>query len=276
MNIYKSPLNYAGSKHELIPELLTYFPSTDSVSTFYDVFAGGLSVSINTNYKKTISNDIIKPLIDFYQILKKSADNNNIMSEINKIKSFAIDKESKSDFLSIRNKFNETNDPYLFFSLVSSCTNNLMRFNKSFKFNQSFGKRSINDNTVKKLFDYCNILKNKDIIFSCSDYISLFNNNTINKEDFVYLDPPYGNISEAGYNAYWSKSHENDIYNLLNDLDKSGIRFALSGMSIHKGIDNPNLSKLLKFNIINLEHSYEKVARKKNVGQSQEILVTNY
>ena len=67
----KSPLNYAGSKHDLMEQLLQHFPSPESVEVFYDVFAGGLSVSINTDYKKTIANDIIKPLIEFYYNLNK-------------------------------------------------------------------------------------------------------------------------------------------------------------------------------------------------------------
>jgi site-specific DNA-adenine methylase len=77
-----------------------------------------------------------------------------------------------------------------------------MRFNKSFKFNQSFGKRTINDSTIQKLKDYIEVIKEKEINFVCGDYKSLFTNYPPTTEDFIYLDPPYL-ISEAGYNAYW-------------------------------------------------------------------------
>lgn len=272
----KSPLNYSGSKHELMPQLLQHFPTSESVEVFYDVFAGGLSVSINTNYKKTISNDIIKPLIEFYYNLKSASSKNKIDEEIQKIKSFAINKESQEEYYDVRERFNDTYDPYLFFALVSSCTNNMMRFNNSFKFNQSFGKRTINDSTIQKLTDYCNVLKNKDIYFSNFNFQDLFKIQPITDKDFVYLDPPYAFITEAGYNAYWSKSNEDYLYTLLDSLNERGIRFALSGVSIHKGLVNPNIDKLKKYKIINLEHNYEKVARKKAVGESQEILVINY
>jgi DNA adenine methylase len=274
--IFKSPLNYAGSKQDLIPQLLQHFPSPESVDRFYDVFCGGLSVTINTPYKKVISNDIIKPLIQFYCSLKQSSDNDLTEEEIEKIKSFAISKESQDEFNKIRAEFNKTGNPYQFFALVSSCTNNMMRFNKSFKFNQTFGKRTINDNTIQKLKDYCNVLKNKEIHFSCSNYKNLFELFSPNSNDFIYLDPPYAYLSEAGYNAYWSKDDENYLYTLIDNLDKSGIRFALSGMSINKGIKNTNLDKLDKYKIINLDFDYQKVARKKNLGDSQEILVINY
>jgi site-specific DNA-adenine methylase len=138
-----------------------------------------------------------------------------------------------------------------------------MRFNNSFKFNQSFGKRTINDSTIQKLREYCNVLKDKDIYFSNFNYQDLFKIQPVSDKDFVYLDSPYFALSEAGYNAYWSKQLEDGLYDLLNELDSKGIRFALSGMSIHKGIPNPNLSKLARFKILNLDFNYQKVARKR-------------
>ncbi len=270
----KSPLNYAGSKHDLMGQLIKHFPKKESVEVFYDVFAGGLSVSINTNYKKTIANDIIKPLIGFYHNLNSASKKGLIDNEIEQIKSFAINKESQEDYYKIREEFNNTNDPYLFFALVSSCTNNMMRFNNSFKFNQSFGKRTINDSTIQKLKDYCNVLKDKDIYFSNFNFQDLFKIHPITDKDFVYLDPPYM-ISEAGYNAYWSKSMEDSLYDLLDELDSKNIRFAMSNVLKHKGVDNPYLWRIKKYKIIELEYNYEKVSRKKG-GESQEILVINY
>jgi hypothetical protein len=50
------------------------------------MFLCGLSVSVNTSYKKTISNDIIKPLSQFYYNLKTASYKNLIDEEIEKIK----------------------------------------------------------------------------------------------------------------------------------------------------------------------------------------------
>lgn len=273
--IYNSPTNYSGSKTKILPQLLEYFPKKEDVSTFYDIFTGGLSVSINTNYNKTISNDIIPALINFYKNLKKASDEDKIEEEIQKILSYKIDKIDKEKFLKYRKEFNiEKNDPYIFFTLICSSTNNLMRFNKKFEYNQTFGKRSINDNTVKKLIEYCNILKNKNITFTNHHYSNFFQLSNIQKEDFVYLDPPYGQTC-AGYNSIWSKRDEEYLYSIIDSLDKNGIRFALSGVSIHKGIKNPFIDRLSKYKIINIDQSYEKVAKIKGL-KSQEILVINY
>ena len=141
--ILKPPTNYSGSKDKIIEQLIEFFPKKETVDTFYDVFTGGLSVTMNTDYNKTISNDIIYPLIQFYKNLQLSCVNDKVDEEISKIISYGIAKESKQDFLKVREEFNKTNDPYLFFALVCSCNNNLMRFNKKLKFNQTFGKRTI-------------------------------------------------------------------------------------------------------------------------------------
>ena len=269
MKMIKSPTNYTGAKDKIMEQLLEYFPK--NVETFYDVFCGGLSVSLNSEYENIISNDIIEPLIRFYENLKKSE---SIEDEINYIKSFAIDKTSKDEFNEVRKKFNLNKDPYLFFSLVSSCTNNMMRFNKKFEFNQSFGKRTINSSTIEKLYQFGNELKRRNIKFTNLNFLELFEKFPPKKEDFVYLDPPYL-ITEAGYNAYWSKDLETKLYDIIDKLNNDGIRFALSGVSKHKGIVNPHLDRLSKYNIINIKHDYQKVARK-NIGETQEILVINY
>jgi DNA adenine methylase Dam len=269
--ILKPPTNFAGSKDKLMPQLLEYFPS--DVDRFYDLFCGGLSVSINSPYKNIIANDIIKPLINLYSNLKASSEN-NIEGEIEKIISFKIDKTSKEQFLKVREEFNSDGDPYKFFALVCSCTNNMMRFNKSFKFNQTFGERTINDNTIQKLRDYMFVMRNKNFNFSCQSYIDLLKLFPPNQKDFIYLDPPYL-ISEAGYNAYWSKELENGLYETIDDLDSKGIRFMMSNVSRHKGRDNPHMDKIKNYKIVELNFDYEKVARKKG-SDTKEIIVMNF
>ncbi len=98
----RPPTNYAGSKDKLMTQLLKYFPHPDVVDRFYDVFAGGLSVTINSPYKSVISNDIIVPLIKFYSNLKKAADEDKVNEEIEKILYHKVDKESKEDFLMLK------------------------------------------------------------------------------------------------------------------------------------------------------------------------------
>lgn len=183
--IYKSPLNFTGAKDKLMPVLLEHFPK--DVETFYDVFAGGLSVTVNCDYKNIVANDIITPMIDFYREIQNYK---NVYEFVEIVKKFAIPKDNQEEYNRVREQFNETENPYLFFALVSSCTNNMMRFNKKLKFNQTFGKRTINPSTIEKLVGYHTQLHKKNVTFTSQDYVSFLLEETPGKDDFVYLDPP--------------------------------------------------------------------------------------
>jgi len=267
--IYKSPLNFTGAKDKLMPVLLEHFPK--DVDTFYDVFAGGLSVTVNSDYVNVVANDIISPMIEFYNEFQFYLD---VDEFINMVKLHAISKTDKDEYNKVRDTFNMTQDPYLFFALVSSCTNNMMRFNKKLKFNQSFGKRTINPSTVEKLRDYHRIINEKCISFSNQDYISFLMVENPGEDDFVYLDPPYL-ITEAGYNAYWSWDKEHMLYQMLDMLDSRGVRFVMSNVLEHNGKVNPYINKLNKYKIVSLDFNYEKVAKKKGKG-TREVIIKNF
>jgi len=267
--IYQSPLNFTGAKHKLMPVLLEHFPT--DVDTFYDVFAGGLSVTVNSDYVNVVANDVISPMIEFYREFQYNLD---VDEFIRRVEGHALSKTDQDEYNTVREIFNETQDPYLFFALVSSCTNNMMRFNKRLKFNQSFGRRTINPSTIEKLRDYHQVINAKCISFSSRNYVEFLLEENPDEDDFVYLDPPYL-ITEAGYNAYWSWDKEMIMYNMLDMLDARGVRFVMSNVREHNGKVNPNLDKLNKYTIVDLDFDYEKVAKKKGKG-TIEIIVKNF
>lgn len=269
-NNIPSPFNYTGSKFKLLSQIKEYLPK--NINTFWDIFCGGGSVFINIEAKKKYANDIIKPLIDFYKFLQE----NNLETILKRINEVAIKKDNKTEYVNLRKKFNNNNYDNTqrcidFFILICSCTNNMIRFNKKFGFNQTWGKRGFNLNTEKKLIEFHNrIYKNNNIEFlNCS-----FDKLRVNKGDFVYLDPPYL-ITEAGYNAFWSKELEKKLYNFIDNLDSQNIKFMLSNVNKHKGLLNPHIDKLKKYKIIILNCNYNKVSRSGN-SDTEEILVINY
>ena len=95
----------------------------------------------------------------------------------------------------------------------------------------------------------------------------------------VYLDPPYTN-TEAGYNSYWSIALEERLYHYIKELHNKEHSFMLSGVKgKHKeGKESQIIQRFLDdgFNHAIIELDYEKVARKKNTKDSQEIIIYNY
>lgn len=268
MNIIQSPFNYTGSKANLIEQLHKSIPLNCSIC--YDIFCGGGGFFINSldQFNTIIANDIISPLIQFYQWLQitKWDDVLNIINQTN------ISLDNQEDYVNLRNKFNQEKNFIDFFILVCSCTNNMMRFNKKYQFNQTWGKRHFNNSTQQRLKEYHNrIFRNAKIQFENKNFYNV----DIEDNSFVYLDPPYL-ISEAGYNAYWSKNLEEKLYDYLDELDNKNIKFMLSNIMEHKGISNPYKNRIKKYNIIELNFDYKKIAKKQKEEKTTEIIVTNY
>ena len=62
-----SPINYMGSKRRLLKQLLPLFP--DKINTFYDLFAGSLTVSLNVQANSYVANDLNQPLIILFNFM---------------------------------------------------------------------------------------------------------------------------------------------------------------------------------------------------------------
>jgi len=278
-----TPFNYTGNKFKLLNQILPHFKPTEY---FFDVFAGGGSVYTNVlnKYNKIIVNDIISDLIKLHQNLIV----NDTFVIGNLLTKFYIDKDDSSRFNEIRsaynnNEYNEIN--YIaFYALLLSCTNNMMRFNNSFKFNQTFGKRFYNSNTKIKIDEWIKHVKPfKDKIEFMNLHFSLLDYKLPNS--FYYFDPPYGfienngsitnkQISEAGYNCYWKAEDDLKLYEIIT---KNDINFAISGLLKHNDKESWLLNKLKKdgYKVIELDCDYNKVARNKNEKNSLEVLITN-
>jgi DNA adenine methylase Dam len=267
-----TPFNYTGSKIGLLDQILPLFDYDKRY--FVDLFAGGGSVYTNIvdKYDKVLVNDIIKDLIDIHKLLLNNPDD-----IVEKVKNLVVKKDDQEGYLKLRESYNKEKSPEMLWALMLCCTNNMMRFNMKFEFNQSFGKRTFNSSTQKKIDEFVNHIKNykEKIFFSSKNFCEL----KLNAKSMIYCDPPYTN-TEAGYNSFWSINLENKLYGYLKNLDKEGHSFALSGvLGEHKnGKRSSIIDNLIKdgFNHKILDHDYEGVARVKNSKNSQEILIYNY
>jgi len=147
------PFNYTGSKFKLLDQILPKFDYNKK--SFIDLFTGGGSVYCNIldKYDKILANDIISDLIGIHKQLTLS---DNI---INEVKQLVVEKDDKDGFHKLRDSYNENKTPAKLWALMLCSTNNMMRFNNSFKYNQTFGKRSYNKNTEIKINEYVSLIR---------------------------------------------------------------------------------------------------------------------
>ena len=278
----ETPFNYTGSKFKLLEQLLPVFDYTKPY--FVDVFAGGGSVYTNVvdKYQKLIVNDIITDLIGIHQNLTLDD------SIIEMTKELCPGKNNPAKFSELRNSYNIEPTPAKLWALLLSSTNNMMRFNQKFKYNQTYGDRGWNTNTDKKVETFVNHIRQyKDIIKFTS---KPFDQIPVSSDKIMfYCDPPYGRvknedgtigkkqISEAGYNAFWKEDDDKRLYDYLHLINDSGSSFMVSGVLKHDGKTCWMLDKLISdgFKQKELNFDYNKVSRK-GEKETLEVIITNY
>lgn len=278
----ETPFNYTGSKFKLLEQLLPEFDYTKLY--FVDLFTGGGSVYTNVvdKFEKIIANDVIKDLVGIHQSL---LDSDNIIDET---KSICPPKGNPELFGSLREDYNLNSSPAKLWALMLSSTNNMMRFNQKFKYNQTYGDRGWNPNTNKKVEMFTNHIRQyKDKIRFKSipfDQIEISSDKIM-----FYADPPYGRvknedgsigrkqISEAGYNAFWKEDDDIKLYNYLKSIDEKGSSFMVSGVLYHDGKTCWMLDKLIEdgYRYKELQFDYNKVSRKGD-KLTTEVIIMNY
>jgi DNA adenine methylase Dam len=277
----ETPFNFTGSKFKLLEQLLPEFDYTKK--NFIDVFCGGGSVYSNVvdKYNKVLVNDIISDLIGIHKGILEGDD------IINKTKELSPQKGEKDKFLQLRESYNLDKSAEKLWALMLSSTNNMMRFNQKFEYNQTFGERGWNINTDKKVDVFKNHIRQyKDRLKFISNHFS-----ELPKRDdvFYYMDPPYGRvkeksgeigksqISEAGYNAFWKLEDDKKLYDFIHEVNSLGATFVVSGVLSHSGKTCWMLDKLIGegFNYKVMEFDYNKVSRSGD-KETKEIIIKNF
>ena len=286
-NYVKSPLNYTGGKHKLLPQILPLFPK--EINTFVDLFTGGCNVAVNVNANKIIANDFEEHIIDIYKAFQNGYDN---VEEIIKVIESYIAKynlsiENVKGFNKLREDYN--NNPFktnyitstMLYVLICYSFNHQFRFNSKGEFNMPFGKNRSqwNDTMKKNLINFHKSIVDKNIIFTNNDFREL-KIDKLSCNDFVYCDPPYL-ITCATYNEKngWNEQCEKDLLDLLDNLNSKSVKFALSNVLFSKGKTNDLLIEWSKkYNVHHLDYTYQNCNyhTKDKSSKPDEVLITNF
>ncbi len=281
-----SPMNYVGGKYKLLPQILPLFPK--QINTFVDLFCGGCNVGINVSAETIIFNDNLSYLIDLYTVFNTRT-NEEILNHIeNRIEQYNLTLTNEFGYKALRILYNEERNPLDLFVLVAYSFNHQIRFNNSHEFNNPFGRNrsGYNPRMQRNLILFLNQLRSKNTFFSCCDF-DKFDYSALSKNDFVYCDPPYlittgtYNDGKRGFTG-WDDNQEIKLLSLLDDLNRNGVRFALSNVLVHKGRNNSILQEWLyekNYHVFHLKMDYSNSNYQtimKSRESTDEILITNY
>lgn len=279
-NYIKSPFNYIGNKHRLLDQILPLFPQ--NIDAFYDVFCGGLDVSVNVKADRKIANDINYFVIEILQMFKKTDSKELLRNIDNVISEFNLSKENKESYYEFREYYNKNKDPLLLYVLMCYSFNYQFRFNSKQDYNNPAGtnRSSFNKNMKNRLTPFRDKLFN--IEFSDKNFKE-FDFSKINDSDFVYCDPPYRssvgsyNDGKGGFGG-WTLDDDLALFEILDELNGRKIKFALSNVFSNNGLVNKELqewSGKYKVHLLKINYSNSNYHRNK-LGETKEVLITNY
>lgn len=295
-NIVKPFVKWAGGKNSLIPQLTKYYPlelKEGTIERYIEPFIGGGAVLIDIlqryKVKEAYAFDINIDLINCYNVIK-----NNVYELIKQLekkekKFISLDSEERQKyFYDIREEYNSyklknglnIKRASEFIFLNRTCFNGLYRVNKEGKFNVPCGKYKnptiCDSNNLRNL---SKLIEN--VIFEYGDYRE--SEKYVNKNTFVYFDPPYRPISAtSGFTSYTKEDFNDDAQiELAKYYDKLSLKNAKLMLS-NSNPKNINEDDTFFENIYKGFYINEVFAKRvinsnaKERGQISELLITNY
>lgn len=263
-NIIARPfLKWAGGKTQLLEQIESNLPDeikNGEITKYVEPFVGGGAVLFyllsKYDFNQIVINDINEENILSYIVIKnKATELINILRNIENEYINLIPEEQEKYYYNKRELFNQQkkainynivideqeidDEAILHASLMiflnKTCFNGLYRQNRKGEFNVPFGKRKkptiCDEKNLKAVYE---ILKNNNIIFKWGDYKGI--SDLIDKNTFVYMDPPYRPLSKtAGFTDYSKEpfSEECQIelskwFSLLNEQKKAKLMLSNS------------------------------------------------
>jgi DNA adenine methylase len=271
-------VKWAGGKRQLLPILTQHIPQ--NFDTYYEPFLGGGAVlfhllSQNSKIKCFVS-DLNSTLILSYVTIRDKVDELIISLEKHSENYF---KNPEKYYYQVRdnNPKNQIDKVSRLIFLNKTCFNGLYRVNSKGKFNVPIGKY-VNPNIVNKenLQALSHVLQSKRISIKCEDFTTVLK--SAQKDDFVYLDPPYQPVSStANFTSYTNDSFDykdqERLFTEFKKLDSKGCKIMLSNSKSQEVIElfseySDNITEINANRFINSNS-------KKRTGHT-EILIKNY
>ncbi|WP_370801442.1 DNA adenine methylase [Eubacterium ventriosum] len=273
-NLLLSPmLKWVGGKRQLLPDIV---PMINKKAPLYvEPFIGGGAVLFNMQPKKAIINDYNQELINVYitvrDNLEELLDELRIHEENNSSDYYyeirALDRAE--EFAQMSNIEKAARIIYL----NKTCYNGLYRVNMAGQFNSPYGKYKnpniVNEAVLRAISNYFNT---NEITILNGDYKEVLKD--LEKEAFVYLDPPYMPISSSSFTGYteggFGYNSQVELKKECDKLNEKGIRFVQSNSDCEIIRE---LYKDYKIKTVKAKRSINSVGNKR--GEINEVLIYN-
>ena len=237
-------VKWVGGKGQLIGELEKLLPANGEkvLKKYCEPMVGGGALLFNVlsryDFNELYIGDINPELINAYNVIKKNVE--ELISRLQEMQMVFLPMDEngrKFYYYSVRDKFNSVvlaaetavEKAAYFIFLNKTCFNGLYRVNRKGQFNVPMG--AYKNPTICDEENLLNISKSlQNVTIVCGDYS--LSKEFIDKNTFVYIDPPYRPISEtSGFTSYNADVFDDDeqirLARFIDEINKSGAKIVL-------------------------------------------------
>ena len=287
-------VKWVGGKSQLVEQIEKLLPTggENRLTKYAEPMVGGgalfFSVLSKYNFEELYISDINDELINAYQTVKNDVD--NLIAKLNEMQMLFLPMDEngrKYFYYTVRERFNSTAlteetatekaAQFIFFN--KTCFNGLYRVNRKGQFNVPMGAYKnptiCDDENLRNIHE---ALKNVTIV--CGDYS--LSKSFIDKDTFVYIDPPYRPISEtSGFTSYNSDVFDDNeqirLSEFIDEINLSGAKIVLSNSDPKNVNEEDNffddLYKNYKINRVEASRAINSKGDKR--GKINELLICN-
>lgn len=282
----KPMIKYRGGKTKEIQHFINNMPT--EYSRYIEPFFGGGALYFYLQPEKAIINDINSRLYGFYREIKERypevkmqleklqkeyEDNQKLYEELKtQMPSERVENKNEVLYYFMRDVFNhkvesEYLESVVYFFINKTAYSGMIRYNANGEYNVPFGRYK-NFNTKLITDEHYNLLKRTEIYNY--DYSKIFD--MAQKDDFIFLDPPYDCVfSDYGNENYKDGFGEDEHRRLANDFRNLPCKALLV-------IGKTSLTEELygKYIVEEYDKSYAVNIRNRFKADAKHIIVTNY
>lgn len=271
-NVRAKPfVKWVGGKTQLLAELTARIPN--NFSRYFEPFVGGGALFFYLQPEPSVLIDLNKELINTYRVIKDKTE-----ELIAALKQHTYEKEYYYQVRNIdrTNEYESWSDVQRASRLIylnKSCFNGLYRVNSKGEFNTPFGRyknpRIVDETNLRAA---STALQKAQII--TGSFLEV--ESMINRDDFVYFDPPYAPLNATSNFTSYSQGGfdgegQEELRNLCDRLNQRGIRFMVSNSSA------PLILDLYQDYHIDFVYATRAINSKGDKrGKIPEVIVTNY
>ena len=284
-------IKWAGGKSQLLDKIREKYP--ERIEKYCEPFVGGgavlLDILANFQVKDVLINDINPELINAYNQIRDNVDDIvGLLTETQEVYWSMGSEQRKAFFYTKRNRFNELiqesadtiEKAALFIFINKTCFNGLYRVNAKGLYNVPIGeykKPPICD--TENLRTISTMLKGVQI--KCGNYSEC--KNFIDKNTFVYIDPPYRPLSDTSSFTSYAKTEFGDeeqiqLGRFINEMAEKGAKIVASNSDPKNTDVNDNFfDDIYKhFSISRIKATRMINSKSSGRGSVNELLICNF